>query len=359
MSDWREFCDRMAALGEGLDDEGVAHLANQVACWLTYAIGYTDPRHPAFFRSSDPVYQWGGPNADQVARRARIEGSGVYRVSGHMGTCEEFILQIKLGQAQSGGAGVALEVTASSLGLGPGDDIHILLGGPPPAGGKGHWLELDPEATFVHIRDYYFNWQPGEPATFVIERLDTVGEPKPTLDVAALLETAANEVEHSDRFWSGYQERMLGDQPPNTFLAPAGMARGVQSVLYSHAGVALHHDDALVVDIDHRGARTWDIQLYNRPWYEALDFSNRLTCLNHALAEPGPIVIAASDPGGPNWLDTEGREAVLCTIRWWDAPATPEVRARVVPLADLDLPPVDRHDDLRRRTAHMAWRYRT
>src|SRR3954464_14868057 len=133
---WRSFCDRMAALGdrvlaeatsEQAKAEGVHHLANQTACWLTYAIGHTDPAHPAFFRSSDPVYQWGGPNADQVARRAMVDGRGTYRISGHMGTCEEFVLQVKLGATQSGGAGVASEVSASSLGLGRGDDIDIVL----------------------------------------------------------------------------------------------------------------------------------------------------------------------------------------------------------------------------------------
>ena len=117
-------------LGEGLEGEGVRHLANQVACWLTYAIGHTDPAHPAFFRSSDLVYQWGGPNADQVARRAMISGDGTYRISGHMGSCEEFILQIKLGLSQSGGAGVATEISASSLGIGPGDDFES--GAEPP-----------------------------------------------------------------------------------------------------------------------------------------------------------------------------------------------------------------------------------
>ena len=82
---WRSFCERIAAVGDRIlgDDfpadprdraEGVRHLANQVACWLTYAVGHTDPAHPAFFRSSDPVYQWGGPNVDQVARRAAICG---------------------------------------------------------------------------------------------------------------------------------------------------------------------------------------------------------------------------------------------------------------------------------------------
>lgn len=89
------------------------------------------------------------------------------------------------------------------------------------------------------------------------------------------------------------------------------------------------------------------------------DFTNRLSCFNHALVEPGPIVIAGTDPGGHNWLDAEGRDAVLRTIRWWGAPATPHVDARVVPLGELDLPVVDRQAQIERRSAHVAWRYRT
>lgn len=356
--EWRAFCERLADLGDGLDSEGVRHLANQAACWLTYAIGHDDPTHPVLFRSSDPVYQWGGPNADQVARRARIAPDGVYRITGHMGSCEEFVLQVKRGQTQSGGAGVALEVEASSLGLGPGDDIELVLSSAEPRT-PGTWLPLDPDASFVHIRDYYFDWQAREPATFVIERLDTQGQPRPQPEADALLDTAAREIEHSMEFWSGYQDRMLGDQPPNTFSPPAPAARGVQGVHYSHAGVALAPDEGLVVELDPGSAPLWDVQLYSRPWYEALDFANRLTCLNHALVEPGPIVVAGRDPGGANWLDTEGRDQVLCTVRWWRAPATPTVAASVVPLADLGLPPVDRPAQVRRRAAHVAWRYRT
>ncbi len=361
MTDWSRFCERMSALGEGLEGEGVRHLANQVACWLTYAIGHTDPAHPAFFRSSDLVYQWGGPNADQVARRAMISGEGTYRVSGHMGSSEEFILQVKLGLSQSGGAGVATEISASSLGIGPGDDFDLMFSATEPqarTAPAGTWIQLDPAATFIHIRDYYFDWQPADPATFVIERLDRLG-PRPPLDVAALLDDAANEIEHSIAFWSGYQDKMLAGQAANEFGSPAPAPRGVKDIIYSHAGIALADDEALVVELDHGGARLWDIQLYNRPYYEALDFANRITSLNHRLAEPGPIVVAAADPGGPNWLDTEGRSSVLATVRWWGEEATPSVQARVVPIAELDLPAVDRQGELRRRASHVAWRYRT
>lgn len=377
---WRAFCDRLAAMGDRvLADapasplaraEGVRHLANQVACWTTYAIGHTDPARPAFFRSSDPVYQWGGPNADQVARRARIAGEGTYRISGSMGSCEEFILQIKLGATQSGGAGIAAEVSASSLGLGPGDSFEVILSA---AAQPGRWIELHPDASFVHIRDYYFDWQSAEPATFVIERLDTPATPRPAIDtagVAAILDSAASEIEHSVTFWSGYQQRMLGDQAINAFGAPAPAGRGVLDILYSHAGVSLGDDEALVVTLHHADAPMWDIQLYNRPWYEALDFANRVTCLNHRLAhvdEDGSvrIVIANHDPGVANWLDTEGRADVLATIRWWRAADAPRLEHAVVPFESLEstgLPHVDaaaRDADIRRRSSHIAWRYRT
>jgi hypothetical protein len=382
---WREFCDRLAALGERIlaEDfpaapadraEGVRHLATQVACWLTYATGYADPERPAFFRSSDPVFLWGGPNVDQIARRARIEGDGVYRVSGRMGACEEFVLQVKLGATQSGGAEVATEISASQLGIGPGDAFEIVLSAEPQ---PGTWFALDPDASFVHVRDYYFDWQPSEPATFVIERLDTQGVPaeRPTPDhVAAMLDDAAREVEHSMVFWRDYQVRMLeaaGER--NRFGEPAFIGRAVRDMQYSHAFVALADDDALVVELDPSDASLYDVMLYNRAWYEALDFATRVTSLNHrqvAVDDDGRVrvVIAGFDPGVVNWLDTQGRSDVLATIRWFRPPDTPTVRAERVPREHLaeHLPAgsarVDadaRRAQIRARAAHVAWRYRS
>jgi hypothetical protein len=376
---WRDFCARLAAVGERIleDDfpasprdraEGVRHLANQVACWLTFELGSADPEHPMFFRSSDPVFLWGGPNVDQVARRARISGSGVYRVTGEMGSCEEFVLQVKSGPVQSGGADVDVEVSASDLALGPGDAFEIVLGGPQR---EGHWVALGPDASFVHIRDYYFDWQPRQPATFVIERLDDCGPPRPlTPDaVAAVLDDAARQVEHSLVFWNDYQRRMRAAGPLNTFSPPAGAARGVQDIVYSHAFVALAPDEAMVVELDGRDAPWWGAQLYNRSWYEPLDFVHRAASRNQRQVAPtgdGPVtlVLAGRDPGVANWLDTEGREEVLATVRWWRPPRQPSLRATVVPIAELPeglagVSPAARRAELRRRAAHAAWRYRT
>src|ERR1700712_5722701 len=103
---WRKFCARLADVGEQLLDpgfpgspqdraEGYRHLANQVACWMTYAVGSSDAKSPLLFRHNDLVYRWGGPNIDQNSRRTVISGAHDYRLSGSMGSCEEFAIQVK------------------------------------------------------------------------------------------------------------------------------------------------------------------------------------------------------------------------------------------------------------------------
>jgi hypothetical protein len=381
---WREFCDRLAAMGERIlgddfpDDprdraEGMRHLATQTACWLTYAAGYSDPERPAFFRSADPTYGWGGPNVDQVARRATIDGAGTYRVSGRMGSCEEFVLQLKQGTTQSGGANVGTEVTASSLGLRPGDTFEIALGAEER---PGTWFPLGAGPGFVHVRDYYFEWAPAEPATFVIERLDTQGTPASRLTaerVADMLEAAAHEIEHSVVYFRDLQARMRDTQEPNQFGVPAVSGRGVQDIIYSHGFVQLRDDEALVLELDPNDASLWGVSSYTRAWYEPLDYATRVTSRNHrqvATDDDGlvRVVLAGRDPGTANWLDTEGRAEVLTTVRWFRPPDTPTVRAEVVPVAQLGAhlpeghPLVDpdaRAEELRGRAAHVAWRYRT
>jgi hypothetical protein len=381
---WRAFCDRLAAMGERIlaDDfpgdprdraEGMRHLATQAACWLTYATGYSDPAHPAFFRSADPTYAWGGPNVDQVARRATIDGAGTYRVSGRMGSCEEFVLQLKGGTTQSGGADIGTEVSASALGLRAGDTFEIVLSADEH---PGTWLPLGPGPGFVHVRDYYFDWLPAEPATFVIERLDTQSDAKPGVTaerVGEMLEAAAHEVENSTVYFRDFQARMREAQEPNRFGVPDVSGKGVRDIIYSHGFVCLDDDEALVLELDPGDAALWGVSSYTRGWYEPLDYATRVTSRNHrqvAADDDGlvRVVVAGRDPGTANWLDTEGRPEVLTTARWFRPPGTPHIAAVVVPLADLathlpdEHPRVDADDrraEIAARAAHVSWRYRT
>jgi hypothetical protein len=379
---WRSFCERLAAVGEqllepGLPDsprdraEGYRHLMNQVACWMTYAVGSSDPLNPLLFRHNDLVYRWGGPNIDQNSRRTVISGKHAYRVSGSMGSCEEFALQVKRGEMHTGDAGVDATLWASELGLGPGDAFTITLSSDPA---DEPTLLISPNASLLHIRDYYYRWASEEPAEFVLERTDQSGEaPAPLTPerVQDMLEIAATQVESSIKYWIDYQDDLRGETPLNEFSVPGLVAEGVGGMYYAHCFIRLADDEALIIDVQPDEAPHWNLQLYNRAWYESLDFANRLTHTNEALVTRGTdatarIVVSATDPGTANWIDTEGRTEVMATSRWTRPAGVPSISTRVVKLADLPdegLPPIisaaDRQVQIARRRAHVAWRYHT
>ena len=381
---WREFCDRLASLGDKILDpefpgsprdraEGYRHLANQVVGWLGWAIGYPDAEFPAFFRQNDLVVRWGGPNVDQVTRRARLSAEGTYRIIGNMGACEDFILTVKDGDMHMERYGILTEALASELGIAPGEDFTITLSADEAL---EPWVRLHPDATMVNIREYYFDWQPSPPALITIERVDTRGTapaPLTSARVDAMLDEAATIIERSIVYWNDYLRTAKAEVPPNTMGPPRHNAGGSSRISYSFGFFELGPDDALVIDAEPAEARFWDVQLYTMGWFEPFDYANHTTSLNHTqgtLSDDGRFhaVLAHCDPGVPNWLDTEGRAEGMITHRWIDARATPSIRAHLVPVRDVaaHLPadtsrvgPDERREQVRRRQAHVAWRYRT
>jgi hypothetical protein len=381
---WAAFCDRLARLGERIlapdfpasareRAEGYRHLANQVVGWLGWAIGYPDAEFPAFFRQNDLVVRWGGPNVDQVTRRARVSADGTYRVSGSMGACEDFILTVKDGDMHMERYGILREVLASELGIRPGDDFEIMLSAtesPAP------WVPLDPEAAMVNVREYYFDWRAEAPALLTIERVDTGGTaPGPVTPerVGEMLDEAATAIERSIVYWNEYLAGAKGGSTPNQMGVPRHQPGGSSRITYSFGFFALGPDEALVLDAAPAGARFWDVQLYTLGWFEPFDFANRTTSLNHTqghLSADGRFrgVLAHRDPGIANWLDTEDRREGMITFRWIDPATAPDVVATVVPATDVGallpddtsvIDPEARREEIRRRQAHVRWRYRT
>ena len=139
---------------------------------MEWSLAHQDPRAPMFQRQNDLVLQWGGPNADNIYRHARVHPSHTYRIVGRMHSCEDFILAIRRNFMHMEINGTIAELSAHELGLQPGDDFEILLGG---EGDEPNRVPLPDGALSVSIREYYFDWQPREPATFTIECLDADG----------------------------------------------------------------------------------------------------------------------------------------------------------------------------------------
>jgi len=378
----RDLARRLETLGDRLAGEefptgpadraeGIAHLAEQVVCWLGWAVGYADPRCPAFHRQNDLVTPWGGPNADNVYRHARIDPALRYRIRGRMHACNDFILAVRAGFMHMPTWGTLAAVTASDLGIGPGQDFELLVGGdaegavPLPAG-----------AIVVSIREYYFDWTPEEPATFTIECLDGDGSAPPRVTgeaMGARLGDAISAVEHSVLYWNDYLRDARTAQAPNAFATGFQLAKGLEAARYAFCFWDLADDEALVVESDVPEARYWSFQLYTLAWFELVEPTGRITSLNHrqvAVSGDGRVrvVVSAQDPGVPNWLDTGGRRAGLLTLRWFWPTGDPTPRTQVVPVDDVasalpvgtpEIGPADRRQELSRRREHLAWRFRT
>ncbi len=381
---WRDFCARLAALGDSLLDgsypseprdvaEGYRHLATQTIAWLSWAVGYSATSHPAFFRQNDLVVRWGGPNVDQTTRRARVEPDGIYRITGTMGTCEDFILTLKSGDMHRNEYGIASETMASELGIGPGDDVDLVISASPS---RAPGSPCSATATLLNLREYYWDWRPGPPATFAITRLDTLGtapeRPRPE-QLAPMLDEAAELIEASIPYWNAYVARERGALSANTMGPPRGAAGGSSRIAYSFGFFELGPEDALIIEADVTGARFWDTQLYSLGWFESLDFANRTTSINHTqgtVSADGRFraVVARRDPGVANWLDCEDRPVGMVTHRWIAGTPHPAISSMVVPMAELTerLPaetprvtPSQRAEERQRRQEHVAWRYRT
>ncbi len=380
---WRGFCRRIEALGErilgddfpnGPDDrpEGIAHLAEQVACWLGWAIGHGDPAAPFFHRSNDLVTQWGGPNQDNAYHHARIDPARRYRIRGRMHSCEDFALTLRAGFMHMPTWGTKKSVVASERGIRRGDDFELLLGGD---GSDPAWIQIPEGVTTVSLREYYLDWSAQEPAVFAIECLDEVPAPARLAapEVAAQLEHALAQTERSLVHWNEYLREHRAKGRDNHFALPMKVAKGLDAARYAFCFWSLGQGEALLVETDVPKARYWGLQLATLGWFEPVDPVHRITSRNQgqlAVDADGRvrIVLAHEDPGTPNWLDCAGRREGLLTFRWFWPQADPSPTTRVVPFRELaralpaGTPRIDaeaRRREIRARKEHLAWRFRT
>lgn len=379
---WREFVASMSALEAritGAADQGysagesIEHLVRQVVAWSGWEVLHADPARPAFQRQLDLVTQWGGPNADNVYRYARISPAHRYRIRGRMHSCEDFILTLRTGFFHNADYGTKVEITASERGIREGDDFEIWLGGDDPRA-----IAIPDDAIVAAVREYYTDWRAEEPAVFTIECLDP--PPHAALDSTTAVQRvgkARSHIVNSMEFWHDYMERKRAEHVDNSFeAATMRVAKGLSFARYENCYWVLDPDQALVLEVEEPDARYWSAQLYQMDTFDLVDRFGRITSRNHRqtrVSRDGVArwVLAAEDPGVANWLDTGGRRVGLCVVRWfWPrseaAPGRPRsavvATSRVRDHLPADEPVVtakERAAELSARQAHLRWRFRS
>lgn len=323
--------------------------------------------YPKLVRIFDTYRQHGNANPDCVYFYAEVSPEHTYRIHGRRGTARLFEVQIMdshmLAHPNHKGIFDATDLEADADG-----HIDIQLGG---ARRAKNWVPLAPEARWLYVRQYYYDWETEIPADVAIERVGAT-YPPPPLDPAFLDER----IEMLARLFPSFCRSAMNFVAtyyavPETELGFVQSKSGLGGLSYGKGHFTCGPDEAVILEFKPPRCVYWSFQLMNHFW-ESLDWDVRQTSLNGHQAELDAdgvfrAVIARTDPGVPNWLDPAGHEGGLICGRVLRPEAPPVTTLTKVKLGELrtHLPastrlvtPDERSATLRRRMLGVARRHR-
>lgn len=288
-----------------------------------------------------PGSRWGIDNPDSVYRVIPISGDERYEIHGRVGEHRMTENYFTLWDARMGTVDVLNGRTMKV----DSDGSFTITVDAQPAGGRPNHVQTSPAAHEFYIRDVLLDWGRDDPNHLSVERLG--GPPSTaarTLDEQAEA-TAAMMAYFAD--FTGKLSHSVYKMPPNHFdLAwSADKVGAMRNQVYVMGRFDLAEDEAFVVDLNDGGAEYFTVPLSNI-WGTTLDIVDRTGSLNKAQSvtnEDGTYtyVIAPSDPGVANWIDSDGLREGILTLRMAEfGEAGPRetlgARGRVVKLDRLD-----------------------
>jgi hypothetical protein len=345
--------------------EGLRYLTRILAGGIPLTMEATDPDFPKLVQFLSPAIQFGLPAADCCYHWATVAGGRTYRVSGTRGSARLFDIETRENHMAQLAQWTLLDRRAD-FEIDADGSFEVILSTDERS---GNWLRLPDGPGNIVIRQYFYDWLTEEPADLRIECLDAEYPPRPrgTTDVAAGLELLTRWVMTIP---AACRHAVEGHYTaPDDALEFVPLDFGWADLLYGKGHYRCAPDEAVIVEVTPPEAPYWNLQLLSHYW-EALDWYDRQTSINGHQAQLDSdgvfrAVIAHTDPGVPNWLDTAGRTDGLLAARYFRAASTPIPCLRTVPLEKLrtELPsdtpqvtPDERQVSLRARAASVRRR---
>jgi hypothetical protein len=310
-----------------------------------------DTAHPDLRRITTPSRKLTGDNPDAIYFDAPLSAEHAYVIHGNLQGAAYFSLTIEEGTAEghmaSNTAGL---INNENMEIDSNGNFVLYLGGEQR---EKNWLALSPDASRLTTRHYFENKKaaalnPDLEPRMRIECLTAKSPAAAPTDksVAAGIRRVANVV----RSRTLEMPPMANTEPPpfvaltpNEFPAPVrpgDFGFAAMDAHYSMAPFFINSDEALLIRGIWPDCSFANVCLWNR-FQQTLNYAERQVSLNRAqtqLNDDGSftMVLAHSDPGLPNWIDTEGRLFGLVFWRFFMAEgevATP--KTEVIKLADL------------------------
>jgi uncharacterized protein DUF1214 len=300
---------------------------------------------PWFFPMNTEARLIGGPNPDGEYFLAMIDGARRYRVRGRRGTSAYLGFQVLAG---IGLTPRRMGAYVSDHDLEPADDgsfaFVLAAEEPTPMELAGDvWVAIPEDSSAIVVREYIADRSTEVQAELAIDPLDPPAPPPPPTD-AVLGEQFTSMAWTIAKLTTLHQtiSPELLHKPNELVTASAaelGSAETTPDNLYMIGTFRLDPDEALVIALDPPDTRYWSVTVENI-WHECIDARRRRSSMTNAAAVSDAdgkvqIVVAGTDPGVDNWLDTGGRHRGFVIVRWIDNPDAPPVTTQVRPLAEV------------------------
>jgi hypothetical protein len=286
---------------------------------------WADSGRPRFVDIVGPNKKWGGDNTDSFYKHAPIDPARTYRVRCVPGDAVYLSLTI-YGGPSDGHYSERIVATANdrSVERNPDGTFDLVLSREPH---PGNWLRLEPDAVCVITRDYVDDPATAVRAQWTIEAVDPPASKDDSVSTVAARLRAA-------RVFLDEQARLcpVRVDPPNEVQAPYpvptttfGWAAGDAS--YAMGSFRLGDGEALVIEGRSPECAFWNLCLWN-PFLHTFDDAYGRVTINGTQVvteDDGSwrIVVSATDPRLPNWVDTQGHRRGLLWFRWFLPAETP------------------------------------
>lgn len=331
--------------------EGLQYLAQGIAACV-HAVFHHDRDHPFLLSGTGPFAKMGLDNPDTLYFGTRVAAGHEYVVTGRRGDTTDLSFQLL------GGEYTDHNVPVSEAAF---DDRELDIA----ADGGFTWRFTPKTPAQLVIREVYNDWAAAR-GTVAISRVDTAGTGPDPLNRAIIEKryaAAGKQLVNRIKTWLAFPQWFYLNQPANTMLAPR-LTPGGLATQYSSAGhFDLAPDQALLITLPVTDAPYLGFQLGSR-WYISLDYINHQTSLNGTQAQADPdgkirIVVADTNPGITNWVETLGHTRGFLQFRWQRVTRKlTEADGPSVELLDLDAVPAALPYHEHNKISQEAWRAR-
>lgn len=334
-SSWASFCDQLKGAGQtilaGPQDEltraeGFRYLSRITRAALQTFVEHGDPRVPVLLRVVHETAKMGADNPDNVYSNATIHGDHRYVLRGKRGTVHFLSFASQHGHYGRGnGMPPAGQLDSAELRTRADGSFEIFLSkdAATELGEGQQWMPIADGLGTLIVRQSRL--RPGEViAELRIERLGGDGTPAVLtgahLDEA--LEQSAALVSFAPQMFAAWARMFEGhvNQLPRFDQEMSNRFGGLKDIAYYHSYWRLAEHEALVIEVTPPRCDHWNFQLNNH-WMESLDYRFHRIHVNSATATPGPagrvrLIVAHTDPGLPNWIETVGHRFGTMCFRW-------------------------------------------